>query len=166
MQPLLPPRPLTLLPSPACYAARGCRKLATVPRTAGSGSQPQPPPSAKPESRLSCGRRTTGPTISHGIYGAPKLTHALRQHGIRVAQRTVSNHFRQLGLQAHWGGGWLPRRNSPTGSTTSAQCRGLPPRYPNPIQQHFTPPPPTRSRYQILPICQHSRPSPTLAPTE
>ena len=39
---------------------------------------------------------------SYQIYGAPKTTHKLRQQGIVISQKTVSNYMRESGIKAHY----------------------------------------------------------------
>lgn len=39
---------------------------------------------------------------SNQIYGAPKITHILRANGHKVAEKTVGNYMRELGIRAIW----------------------------------------------------------------
>ena len=43
---------------------------------------------------------------SKEIYGAPKITYILRQKGIKISMKTVSNYMREMGIKAcyikHW----------------------------------------------------------------
>ena len=39
---------------------------------------------------------------SHQNYGAPKITECLRKRGLLIAQKTVSNYMRELGIQAQY----------------------------------------------------------------
>ena len=39
---------------------------------------------------------------SHQNYGAPKITHELRKQGEAVAEKTVGNYMRQMGIKAQW----------------------------------------------------------------
>lgn len=39
---------------------------------------------------------------SNQIYGAPKITHILREQGYVIAEKTVSNYMRELGIRAIW----------------------------------------------------------------
>lgn len=39
---------------------------------------------------------------SNQIYGAPKITHILRANGHTVAEKTVGNYMRELGIRAIW----------------------------------------------------------------
>ncbi len=39
---------------------------------------------------------------SKQIYGAPKITRELRKQGIRIAEKTVGNYMREMGLRAHY----------------------------------------------------------------
>lgn len=39
---------------------------------------------------------------SHQNYGAPKITVELRKSGECVAEKTVGNYMRQMGIKAHW----------------------------------------------------------------
>ena len=39
---------------------------------------------------------------SHQNYGAPKITAELRKSGEHVAEKTVGNYMRQMGIKAQW----------------------------------------------------------------
>lgn len=39
---------------------------------------------------------------SHQNYGAPKITIELRKNGECVAEKTVGNYMRQMGIKAQW----------------------------------------------------------------
>ena len=39
---------------------------------------------------------------SKQIYGAPKITEELRKKGIRIAEKTVGNYMKEMGLKAHY----------------------------------------------------------------
>ncbi len=39
---------------------------------------------------------------SHQIYGAPKITHLLKEQGHVIAEKTVGNYMRELGIKAIW----------------------------------------------------------------
>lgn len=39
---------------------------------------------------------------SHQIYGAPKITKELWKKGIVIAEKTVGNYMREMGIKAHW----------------------------------------------------------------
>ncbi len=39
---------------------------------------------------------------SHQIYGAPKITHLLQEQGHVIAEKTVGNYMRELGIKAIW----------------------------------------------------------------
>lgn len=39
---------------------------------------------------------------SHQIYGAPKITEELHKSGETIAEKTVGNYMREMGLKAHW----------------------------------------------------------------
>ena len=39
---------------------------------------------------------------SKQIYGAPKITRELKKQGIRIAEKTVGNYMREMGLKAHY----------------------------------------------------------------
>lgn len=44
---------------------------------------------------------------SHQNYGAPKITHQLRQKGERISERTVSKYMRGMGIHAQWIKHWI-----------------------------------------------------------
>lgn len=39
---------------------------------------------------------------SHQIYGAPKITHLLKNQGHVIAEKTVGNYMRELGIKTIW----------------------------------------------------------------
>lgn len=41
-------------------------------------------------------------------YGAPKITHKLREEGECISQRTVSKYMRMMGIHAQWVKHWIP----------------------------------------------------------
>lgn len=44
---------------------------------------------------------------SHQNYGAPKITHELRQKGECISERTVSKYMRMMGIHAQWVKHWI-----------------------------------------------------------
>lgn len=62
----------------------------------------------RPESKQSIRKKIVKTEIikayneSHQIYGAPKITKALSNKGIKVAQKTVGNYMKEEGIRAIW----------------------------------------------------------------